>query len=211
MSVVGIVDSPAALSVATGLGKGRVDYLEWRADCLPEGLRPPEGIFPWILTVRDAAEGGMREWSTKKREEVFQENLPFASLVDVELRAFQRLGGVLAAARKRKLRVVASFHDFQKTPSSGRLRDLVAQAGDQGADIFKIATRTESSADVGRLLDLFAAATIPLAVMGMGPLGAGSRILFAQCGSLLNYGWLHQPNVPGQWSAVELKRILSGK
>ena len=41
------------------------------------------------------------------------------------------------------------------------------------------------------------------------PLGRSSRLLFAECGSALNYGWLHRPNVPGQWSALELKKMLS--
>jgi len=58
---------------------------------------------------------------------------------------------------------------------------------------------------------LFQVSPLPLAVMGMGGLGFGSRILFAQCGSVLNYGWLHRPNVPGQWSALELKRLLNSK
>ena len=193
------------------LSKDSVDCLEWRADCLPEGLRIPPSIFPWILTVRHFLEGGKRELSAKKREEIFASHLPAASFVDIELRSFRPLARIIASARDRRIQVVASFHDFKKTPSPGKLRDLVMQAGDQGADIFKIATRTDSPADVGRLLDLFQVGKIPLSVMGMGKLGFGSRILFAQCGSVLNYGWLHRPNVPGQWAAVELKRILAQK
>jgi 3-dehydroquinate dehydratase-1 len=58
------------------------------------------------------------------------------------------------------------------------------------------------------LLDLFSISRLPLAVMGMGPLGMSSRVLLANCGSVLNYGWLHTPNVPGQWAAIELAKIL---
>ncbi|MEI8310595.1 MAG: type I 3-dehydroquinate dehydratase [Verrucomicrobiota bacterium] len=209
--VVGIVDSPTALSEALKLPAGSVDFLEWRADCMPSGLQIPRSRVPWILTVRHPREGGMRELSVQQRREIFAGLLPAADLLDVELRSFATLAGIIGSARSRQIRLVASFHDFKKTPSSGKLRDLATRARDEGADIFKLATRTETPADVCRLLDLFQSAPIPLAVMGMGPLGFGSRILFAQCGSVLNYGWLHRPNVPGQWPALELKRILASE
>ena len=45
--------------------------------------------------------------------------------------------------------------------------------------------------------------------MGMGPLGKVSRLLFAQLGSVLNYGFLHEAQVSGQWEATLLKQRLS--
>ncbi|CAJ0600679.1 unnamed protein product [Cylicocyclus nassatus] len=51
-------------------------------------------------------------------------------------------------------------------------------------------------------IDLLRGATGPMAVMGMGPLGAASRLLYAQHGSKLVYGYLGEtPTAPGQWSA----------
>jgi 3-dehydroquinate dehydratase-1 len=50
---------------------------------------------------------------------------------------------------------------------------------------------------------------LPLALMGMGRLGMASRVMLAAAGSVLNYGWLHRPNVTGQWSARELRGILT--
>jgi 3-dehydroquinate dehydratase-1 len=147
--------------------------------------------------------------SSAERRDIFAALLPSANTVDIELRSFTALAGTIDSARSRNLRLIASFHDFKKTPAAGKLRDLAARARDEGADIFKLATRTESPADICRLLDLFQSSPLPLAVMGMGALGFGSRILFARCGSVLNYGWLHRPNVPGQWPALELKRILA--
>ena len=209
--VVGIVDSPAALSAALRLPAGGVDCLEWRADCLPAALGIPPSQFPWILTVRHPLEGGKRKLSPAERRDIFAALLPSADAVDMELRSFASLARILDSARNRNIRVIASFHDFKKTPEAGKLRDLAARARDAGADIFKLATRTESPADICRLLDLFQSSSLPLAVMGMGKLGFGSRLLFAGCGSVLNYGWLHRPNVSGQWPALELKRILASK
>jgi 3-dehydroquinate dehydratase-1 len=207
-AVVGIVDSPKAWRLAARLRPGELGALEWRADCLPEVDAIPSARFPWILTVRHPLEGGQGGLSTRQRERLFLRLLPGASFVDVELRSMSGLRKVWGEVAERKIRRIASFHDFRATPSSARLRELVLRAQDAGADVFKIATRTATSGDIARLLELFSSSPLPLAVMGMGPLGFASRLLFAACGSVFNYGWLDRPNVPGQWPAVELKKML---
>ena len=205
-AVVGIVDSPASLRAAERLGRGEVDFLEWRADFLGTGI--VESKIPWIVTARHPAEGGQNAMSATARREALLELLPAAVLVDVEIRSLRGMKEVLTEARKAGVGVIASFHDFQKTPPTSRLEDLVKQACDAGADVLKIATRADSPADVARLLNLLEMAPLPLAVMGMGPLGMASRVMLAAAGSALNYGWLHQPNVTGQWSAKDLREIL---
>jgi 3-dehydroquinate dehydratase-1 len=205
-AVVGIVDSPAALRTAGRLRLGEVDFLEWRADFLGTGI--VKSKIPWIVTARHPAEGGQNAMSAAARREALLELLPAAALVDVEIRSMGGMKQVLSEARKAGVGIIASFHDFKKTPSSARLKDLVKQASDAGADVLKIATHTSTPGDVARLLDLFEKAPRPLAVMGMGPLGMASRVMLAAAGSVLNYGWLHQPNVTGQWSAKDLRGIL---
>ena len=205
-AVVGIVDSPAALRAAGRLRRGEVDFLEWRADFLGTGI--VKSKIPWIVTARHPAEGGQNAMSAPARREALLELLPAAALVDVEIRSLGGMKQVLSEARKAGVGVIASFHDFQKTPSTARLEDLVKKASDAGADVLKIATCANSSADVARLLNLLERSPLPLAVMGMGPLGMASRVMLAAAGSVLNYGWLHQPNVTGQWSAKYLRGIL---
>lgn len=205
-AVVGIVDSPAALRAAGRLRRGEVDFLEWRADFLGTGI--VKSKIPWIVTARHPAEGGQNEMSPPARREALLELLPAAALVDVEIRSMGGMRQVLSEARKSGVGVIASFHDFQKTPSTARLEDLVKKASDAGADVLKIATHTNTPGDVARLLDLLEKTPRPLAVMGMGPLGMASRVVLAAAGSVLNYGWLHQPNVTGQWSAKDLRGML---
>lgn len=79
-----------------------------------------------------------------------------------------------------------------------------------GADVFKVAAFLRDADDLCTLLTLLEKSDgLPLAVMGMGPLGRASRLLFAASGSVLNYGWLHRPQVPGQFPALLLRqRIL---
>ena len=77
------------------------------------------------------------------------------------------------------------------------------------ADIFKIAALAANPSDVATLLALLAKpAPIPLSVMGMGRFGRVSRLLFAQAGSVLNYGYLDKPNASGQWEATLLKKRI---
>jgi 3-dehydroquinate dehydratase-1 len=206
-AVVGIVDSSEAVSAAKRLPQGRVDYLEWRADFLGEKI--PKSPIPWIITARHPLEGGKNALTQARRRELLLSLLPTAALVDIEVRSLAGLKDVVACAQSNGIGVIASFHDFEKTPETSRLRDVIRRAKDAGATLVKIATRTTTPKDVSRLLDLWNGCTLPLAIMGMGPLGMSSRLLFANCGSALNYGWLHSPNVPGQWSAAELRTLIS--
>jgi len=205
-AVVGIVDSPEAAHKAARLPDGAVDFLEWRADCLGRAI--PNAKFPWIITARHSIEGGKNSMSSAARRDALSSLLPVAAIVDIEVRSLVSLQSVVQKAKDSRVPVLASFHDFKKTPSSARLREVIRQAEDCGADVVKIAAHTASPADVTRLLDLFSTSRLPLALMGMGPLGMSSRVLLANCGSVLNYGWLHAPNVPGQWAAIELAKIL---
>jgi 3-dehydroquinate dehydratase-1 len=205
-SVVGIVDSPEALKAARRLSTKEVDFLEWRVDFLGTGI--VESKIPWIVTARHPAEGGQNAISLSARRKALLELLPSAALVDVEIRSMRGMKEVLSEAQKAGVGVIASFHDFQKTPPKSRLEVLVKLANDAGADVLKIATRADSPGDVARLLNLLERSPLPLAVMGMGRLGMASRVMLAAAGSVLNYGWLHRPNVTGQWSARELRSVL---
>jgi len=208
-AVVGIVDSAEAWRLAARLRPGTLDALEWRAGCLPDAAAIPASKFPWILTVRDPREGGRGALSTGERQKLFLRLLPGAAFVDVELRSLRAMRRVREEAAAHRIRLIASFHDFHGTSfTPARGREMSLRAADAGADIFKIATRTATPRDIARLLGLFSSPPLPLAVMGMGPLGFSSRLLFAACGSVLNYGWLHRANAPGQWAALELKKML---
>ncbi len=212
-SVVGIVDSPAALRAARSLTRGDVDFLEWRVDCMGADIPDVPDIaglrIPWIVTARHPAEGGQNAMSGTARREALLRLLPQAAIVDIEVRSLAGMNRVVQCAKTTGRTVLASFHDFRATPSASRLKEVIRRAQDGGADAVKIATVTSKPGDVARLLDLFATSKLPLAVMGMGPLGTASRVLLATCGSVLNYGWLHRPNVAGQCSAIELRDLLT--
>lgn len=189
-----------------------MDAVEVRADMLPQppSLQQIARLpLPAILTVRRHDEGGALPISDHDRLALYHELLDSTAAIDIEGRSLPALGSLVTAARKAKKTVIVSFHDFGGTPTMPRLRTWMTKALDGGADVVKIASVTEKPADVARLLTLLDGAISPLAVMGMGTLGRASRLLFARAGSVLNYGWLAAPQVPGQWSAPDLRDLLA--
>jgi 3-dehydroquinate dehydratase-1 len=165
---------------------------------------------PFIVTVRHPKEGGMNRLGPEARRALYAQFLEHAALIDVELRSVESLGGVLAAARERGVKLIVSAHDFRATPSEARLCQIIRRSVAVGADICKIAARADHPKAVQSLLSLLARrAPAPLSVMAMGRFGKVSRLLFARAGSVLNYGYLAAPNASGQWPAVQLKERLA--
>ena len=215
---VGTIHNPKALASALKLSGKDVDFLEVRVDAfagaaalaaLEKAL--PRLKLPLLITVRHPLEGGAGSLTLAQRRALFARFLPYASLVDVELRSAAALQAVIAQARSEGAGVVLSHHDFQKTPSPARLEALRNAAARAGCDVFKVATVTRTPRDLVALLELLTArrsAALPLAVMGMGEFGKISRLALGKSGSVLNYGYLDKPQVPGQWPAALLKERL---
>jgi 3-dehydroquinate dehydratase-1 len=208
-NLVGVIHTTGGFAEA---GNPGLDAVEVRVDALahlPSLQQVAALSVPAILTVRRLDEGGAKPISEEERVAHYLALLPAAAAVDIEVRSTRRLRDVLEAVRQEKKALIVSFHDFEATPSLAKLRGISARARRAGADIVKIAAKTETPAEVARLLVLLEEASEPLAIMGMGALGRASRLLFAKAGSVLNYGWLDKPQVTGQWSAKEFLEFLT--
>ncbi len=216
--LVGVIASPADLRFAIQM-KPTPDLFELRLDCLwPITDQFEKKISrlrtPLIITARDPREGGANNLSFEDRRELLSRFLTHAKYVDVELRSARTFQPLLAQARKQKAGVVLSFHDFKSTPPLRSLYAKARAAKSHGADIFKLATRTDTSAAVARLIEFITGCSggrvgrIPLAVMGIGKLGALSRLLLARCGSVLNYSSFGRPTVEGQLPIDMLRSAL---
>ena len=213
--VVGAVHSPGALRRALRIQPGEVDFLEIRVDSFALEPAPllralPRLRVPLIITVRHPAEGGLHRLGFPRRRELFAQFLPFAALIDIELRSCVALASTISDARAARVRVIVSEHHFKTPPTTARLRQTMRRARAAGADICKLAARADTPAALAQLLALFSRRpALPLSVMGMGTFGKISRLLLAQAGSVLNYGYLDQPNASGQWEAVLLQKRLA--
>lgn len=212
--IVGSVHTVAGLRAAARLRRGQgVDVVEVRLDCLAAQERRLDGLLgavrlPLLLTARHPLEGGAGHLTSARRRGLLEAFLPFASLLDVESRSVGVFAGVLETARKKRLEIVLSSHNFTQTPGLPALARIQREALQHGADICKIAVRLRSGADLARLLLCQTGAKRPLATMGMGPLGKVSRLLLPLAGSCLVYGFIDRPQVAGQWPAVLLAERL---
>jgi len=213
-AVVGTVHSAAGWRAALHLRPvSAIDFVELRLDSLPLELRRlREGAVrmacPLILTARHPAEGGAAQLTAAVRRRLLLDYLDVAAVVDVELRSVKTMQAVLNEAAARKVVRLLSFHDFRRTPPLDTLRRKVVEGRRAGAEVVKIAVQLRSVRDLAVLLQLQASTDVPLATMGMGPLGRISRLVLAAAGSRLNYGYLDRPQVPGQWPAAELARRI---
>ena len=211
--VVATAHTEQGLRQARRLGSGAVGFAELRLDAFAKspGLvkRTLPGITtPILITARHPAEGGLGRLGIAFRRDLLAEFLLHADAVDVELRSVTSMHGVLQEANRRGVLRVVSFHDFRGTPSLPRLREIVRRGVRAGADIVKVAAHLRTPNDLAALLILQGTTKVPLATMGMGPLGKVSRLVLAAAGSRLNYGYLDKPQVAGQWPALELVRRL---
>jgi len=213
-AIVGTVHSPVSLRAAQRIDPAALDWLELRVDHFADApaplLKAASGLkVPLIVTVRHPAEGGCHQLGFQRRRELYGQFLSVASAIDVELRSVTALADVLKQARKQGVRIIVSSHDFHATPSAARLSEFVRKGIAAGADVVKIAALAETCGDLERLLALFARKQKrPLSLMAMGRFGKVSRLLFAQAGSVLNYGYLGAANASGQWPALTFRKRL---
>lgn len=215
-AVVGSIgDSSALASVSAEAAMAACDWVELRLDLLCEGDDGPSwdhlrGV-PLLMTARRADEGGCRGLAESRRLELLEMAISDAALLDLEVAVVDAAGGLIQSFASAGKPWIASFHDFEETPDLVELRERAAVARGAGATAFKAAVMIRCPGDLARLADFQQEDHgIAVATMGMGDLAVVSRLLCAQCGSVLNYGHLGgRPTAPGQWSAAEMKSAIA--
>jgi len=164
--------------------------------------------FPLLFTARSAAEGGAAVLSLEERSDLLMSVADRATWIDVELASYDDLAKTIHRIRSRNVGLILSYHNFEETPEEFDMQRLINLS--EEADIVKIAVYHKSVKDFPLCTSLLKRSSHPMAVMGMGPLAPVSRLLYAQHGSLLNYGYLgNEPTAPGQWPAKLLKEAIA--
>jgi 3-dehydroquinate dehydratase-1 len=209
--VVGVITSPAEFDFAIRMNEPP-DLFELRLDRLVRVIDRLENKIsrlraPLVITARHPMEGGTNRLSPSERHNLLARFLSRARYIDVELRSAPVFVSLFRLARKQNVRHIISVHHLKSTPSPSRLRAQARAAKTYGADFFKVATRTDTPAQLTRLLDFAAAKDVDIAVsaMGIGKLGATSRVLLACCGSALVYVSLGRSDIEGQMSLDQLR------
>jgi 3-dehydroquinate dehydratase I len=215
--VVGVIASRADLERALKMRRPP-DLFELRLDRLAGVANQVESVLaklrqPLIITARHPHEGGVRKLRLRQRRDLLARFLDHADYMDVELRSARALRSLLKLAENKNVRRIISLHNFKSTPTARFLAAKAREAKSHGADIFKVATRTDTAMELGRLVEFMISGRLDLelAVMGIGKLGAISRVLLARAGSVLIYGSIGAAtDVEGQMSLEQLRALGFG-
>ncbi|NUF29916.1 type I 3-dehydroquinate dehydratase [Acinetobacter oleivorans] len=202
------------------LAEFRIDLLSFANDtkqviALGHELKKILGNKPMIATIRTKNEGGQLEISDADYGKTYQAYLknPFMDWLDVEMFRDQKVvSEIVQKAHQKKVLVVMSNHDFQKTPSQDEIEKRLLKQDQMGADILKIAVMPKSKQDVFTLMNatlkVSQQTTKPLLTMSMGQLGTISRVATANMGGSYSFGMIGEASAPGQIDVTKLKQIL---
>ncbi len=202
------------------LAEFRIDLLSFASDtkqviALGHELKKILGNKPMIATIRTKNEGGQLEISDADYGKTYQAYLknPFMDWLDVEMFRDQKVvSEIVQKAHQKKVLVVMSNHDFQKTPSQDEIEKRLLKQDQMGADVLKIAVMPKSKQDVFTLMNatlkVSQQTTKPLLTMSMGQLGTISRVATANMGGSYSFGMIGQASAPGQIDVTKLKQIL---
>lgn len=204
------------------------DVLEWRVDHFTQvddinavkqtakQIRELLPNKPILFTFRTANEGGVKPWSLTSYIEL-NKQIVHSGLIDlIDVEVFigdDYVKEMIHVAHKHNVFVVASNHDFDKTPPKSDIIYRLRKMQDLGADIPKIAVMPKTTDDV---LTLLAATTEmnenyaekPIITMSMAGLGAISRVSGITFGSSMTFGAAKNASAPGQLDVKELRYIL---
>lgn len=202
-----ILDSPA-------------DLVEWRADWFEylldfdktkevlKILREILKDIPIIFTIRSKNEGGEKTVDEATYLELNKKAIDTGcvDLIDVEVLSFKTVAKELIDYSHRlAVKVIASHHDFEKTPEKEEMISKLEIMESFGADILKIAVMPKTYEDVESLLAVSDKIEKPLIAISMSELGVKSRLKGA-----VTFGTVGKASAPGQISAYELKEKLKG-
>ena len=190
-----------------------VDVVEWRVDWFEgvfdfakvedvlKDLRTVLGNIPLLMTFRTSKEGGEKAIEPDAYAElnIKAAQTGYVDLVDVEIFTGDE--------------VIASNHDFFKTPAKADIIYRLRKMQDMNADIPKIAVMPQNKKDV---LTLLAAteematnyADRPIITMSMAGTGVISRLCGEVFGSSMTFRAAKKASAPGQMGVNDLNTVL---
>ena len=205
-----------------------VDVVEWRVDWFEgvfdfaqvedtlKDLHEVLGNIPLLLTFRTSREGGEKAIEPEAYAEL---NLKAAAtgyvdLIDVEIFTGDEIvRKIIDGAHAAGVKVIASNHDFFKTPAKADIIYRLRKMQDMGADIPKIAVMPQNKKDVLTLLSATeematSYADRPIITMSMAGTGVISRLCGEVFGSSMTFGAAKKASAPGQMGVNDLNAIL---
>lgn len=205
------------------------DLLEWRVDFF-EGIaetplvldvlgriKQASGGLPLLFTRRSVREGGERiPLSEGQVISLYRAvcQTGHVDLVDFEMGNHPTdVLEVREMTRARGIKLILSFHDFDRTPLLSALAERFAQAEKLGADVAKVAVMPQGMDDVLTLLSATLQSSedleIPVVSMSMGRFGAITRLCGWAFGSAMTFAVGESSSAPGQLAIEDVNAGLA--
>ena len=210
--------TPTKIKQVLKIALKKSDYVEVRLDFLkieqiPEALEIIKNDLNKIVcTLRPKTEGGKFPGNEKERIAIIKliaEYSPF--LLDVEYNTLKNDTALVKYLKSTKTKLLVSWHDFKKTPSTAELKKKLSQMSKFSSNV-KIVSTAKSTNDSTRMLELYSKkGKNNLISFAMGDFGRISRILCLYLGSPYTYVSLGKAIAPGQFSVDEIKKITNLK
>jgi 3-dehydroquinate dehydratase-1 len=184
----------------------RIDMYEGGSDAALADLRDCDAL-PVIATNRttDAQ-------TEEERVEMLVAATEGAEAIDIEVSSpDDSIERVVEAARDEGVTVIASHHDFDRTPSIDSMMGTLENAWAVG-EVAKLAVTPEDEGDVLDLLRLTLEARDggdgPFCAISMGALGSYTRFVAPLYGSCLTYASYGSGTAPGQLTVREVNEYI---
>jgi len=210
--------TPTKIKQVLKIALKKSDYVEVRLDFLkieqiPEALEIIKSDLNKIVcTLRPKTEGGKFSGNEKERIAIIKliaEYSPF--LLDIEYNTLKKNTSLIKYLKSTKTKLLVSWHDFKKTPSTLELKKKLNQMSKFSSNV-KIVSTAKSTNDSTRMLELYSKkGKNNLISFAMGDFGRISRILCLYLGSPYTYVSLGKAIAPGQFSVDEIKKITNLK
>jgi len=163
---------------------------------------------PKIVTCRDLQVPGF----TEERLSVVKNALVSQSVqyVDLEIEAPEayRLA-VVVAAKANGVQLIVSYHNYQETPSDEALWKIVDTCFEYGADIAKIAVKSNSVQDSARVLSLYKDPIRRVVALAMGETGMITRVAAVYLNAEFTFVASDEESAtaPGQLTIEQMRQI----
>lgn len=208
------------------IARTEADVVEWRGDWF-ERIQEPDELLEvlqgirgrirekaLLFTLRTVYEGGQLAVMEKEYYELNYRaaRSGYVDLVDVEaFRNESRTEEEIQRLQSAGVHVIASFHNFDRTPDREELIRRLTRMQELGADVAKIAVMPKSREDVITLMEATMEADshleIPVVTMSMGRLGVLSRLAGVLTGSAMTFASVGEASAPGQ-IPIEQMRVF---
>lgn len=225
--IVGITKKEI-LSEAKLFNKYPIDMVEWRADWFEDVFNTEKvidilfelrNIFqetPILFTFRSKNEGGEKFISLTDYANlnIAVARSDFVDLIDLEIfNGYDFIVSLISTIHNNDVKIIGSYHDFEKTPSQKEIISRLCKIQDLGIDIAKIAVMPTSYKDVLTLLEATLEMNekyvkVPIITMSMSNLGTLSRLSGEYFGSAVTFAAIKKSSAPGQLEVEDLIKVL---